>query len=120
MTRLLAGCVAIDPARVLPMLDRLKPEALTDTQARRYILEMRGRLPELQAADIDRQAEISRASVQGTCLMVDYLKWINLVDDVRQDAAAAIRELQALSITLNEIAGLRDWIQTCEEMSEWR
>jgi hypothetical protein len=120
LTRLLAGALAIDPVIVLPMLDRLKPEALTDLQARRYITAMQGRLQELQAADIDRQIAIGIETARDSGLMMDYMRWITLVNDLRQDATAAIRDLQALAITLNTLAGLRDWIRTCEEISEWR
>jgi hypothetical protein len=120
LTRLLAGCVAICPAEILPLLDRLKVEALTDLEARRFLLAMQARLPELQAADVDRQISISVEVAKDSNLMVDYLRWITLVDDAWENATEAIKELQALAITLSTIGGLQEWIASCEAMSEFR
>jgi hypothetical protein len=120
LTRVLAGCIAICPIEILPLLGRLKPEALTDLEARCYIQTMQLRLPELQEADLEGQTDISVKVAKDSNLIIQYLGWVILVKDVWQDASAAIRELQGLAITLDTIAGLRDWIQTCAEVSEWR
>jgi hypothetical protein len=120
LTRTIAGCAAIDPVNVLPLLDRLKSSALSDIQAHRYITALYGRYEEIIGADLDRQIEISLEVVKENHMEVDYMRWITSVSDVQQDAKNAIRELQALAITLDTIAGLRGWIATCQEISEWR
>jgi hypothetical protein len=120
LTRQLAGCVAIDPLFTLPLIDRLQVSALTDLEARRYILAMRVREPDFYGLDIDGQIELAREIACKNNLYLQYCGWVTRVNGARRTAAEAIRLLQALSITLNTIEELGEWNKTCEELSEWR
>jgi hypothetical protein len=111
----LAGCVAINPVKVLPMIDKLRPESLTDEIARKFILAMREKLPELQKADNDHQGIIFIEWATENHLLFDYALWITEVRDSIVDAENAIRELQKLAIALDTLEGLQDWIKTRED-----
>jgi hypothetical protein len=115
LTRILAGCVGINPLKVLPMIDKLRPESLTDNAARQFILAMREKLPELKKIDNDHQGEIFVEWATANHLLFDYALWMTEVRDSVEDAKSAIRELQALAITLHEIQGLQTWLMSREE-----
>jgi hypothetical protein len=114
LTRILAGCVAINPLKVLPLIDKLRPESLTDDVARQFILVMRGRFPELQIADNDHQGILFIEWATEHHLLFEYALWMTEIKDSIEDAKNAIRELQALAITLHEIEGLQAWIKAQE------
>jgi hypothetical protein len=115
LCRILAGCTAIDPSWTLSKLERLQPQALSDEKARRFILGVKEKLIELQAATPDHQAEIVVQVASDNNLLMDYISWITTPRNLYQDVPTAIRELQALAITLHEIENLKDWIKAREE-----
>ena len=120
LCRELAGCLAIDPLFVLPLLDRLKSEAFTDTQAKIFIEAVRENVPELQAANPDEQATIVVHIASENNLLSDYCSWIIMPKNLYRDAPSAIKELKSLAITQNTLAGLAEWIGDLEERNEWR
>jgi hypothetical protein len=115
LTRILAGCVAIDPPRILPMLKRLKPEAFTDQTAKKYIFAMQEQLEELQAADEARQIAIGIEIAKNFNFLPDYCIWITAVSDLILQAETCVKELQGLAITLHTIGGLQDWIDGAQK-----
>jgi hypothetical protein len=117
LTCTLAGCVGIDPLYVMPLLEKLKPEALTDERARRYILAVKEKLPELEAANEHDQANIvAHVATELGCL-IDYSKWIFLPCNLYRDAARAIKELQSIAVTRDTLKGLSDWLQDIEDFN---
>lgn len=111
LTRILAGCIAIDPVEILPMLDRLKDGIYTDTNARQFILAMRSKLSEFQALDIDAQTDLILKIVKRLKVMMDYISWLATIPglDVKKEATEAIRELKKLAITIDTIGNLQVW-----------
>jgi len=118
LTRVLAGCVILDPVVVISMLNKLRDDAYTDLNARSFILAAREKLSDLQAADEAGQIKILIGIAKEKNIMLDYLIWITLVKDVKQDAHEAIKELQALAITLNTVANLQTWYRKVEACYE--
>ena len=115
LSKIIAGCVGINPVKVILMLDRLQPQALTDEIARSFILAMRGKLPELQKADNDHQTTIMIDwAITNHCLF-DFALWMTEVKDSIVDAENSIRELQGLAIAIHEIESLQDWIKARED-----
>jgi hypothetical protein len=115
LTRILAGCVAINPVKVLPMIYRLRPQSLTDDAARKFIVEMREQLEELQKTDYYHQGEIFVDWARENHLLFDYALWMTEVKDAVKDAENAVKGLQKLAIALNTIEGLQDWLLAREE-----
>jgi hypothetical protein len=119
LTRILAGCVAMDPCWTLPLVEKLLPGALTDNNARRYIVAVKEKLPELKATDGMDQCRIVVRIAGDNNLLSDYISWIFLPSNLYQDTPDAIAELQALAITENTLSGLQDWIKDTEELIAW-
>jgi hypothetical protein len=119
LTRILAGAVFINPTAVLPMIDKLRPEALTDEAAIRFILAMREKFTELQAADNDHQATIMIVWAVENHLLIDLGIWMNDIENSITDAENAIRELQSLAIAFHELEALQGWIKDAEELAAW-
>ncbi|NJD60446.1 MAG: hypothetical protein C3F13_09590 [Anaerolineales bacterium] len=123
LTRILAGCVAIDPLLVLPMLDRLKESAFTDDHARQFILAMKDKLPDLRNADEDQQVAITIGIASNFQFLSDYALWISAITEyeqsISQQVEAAIRELQGLAITRHTLTSLSEWIEAAEEIGAW-
>jgi hypothetical protein len=115
LTRILAGSLAIDPIFVMPLIEKLKLEALTDINSRRFIEAIKDKLQLLQDATIDEQAEIVVHIANELHLLLEYIEWIILPVNLYQDAPAAITELQKLAITHNTINGLQKWVKALEE-----
>jgi hypothetical protein len=123
LTRVLAGCVVIDPLLVLPMLDRLRESAFTDEHARKFILAMKERLPDLRNADEDQQIAITIGIASAFHFLSDYTIWITAISEyemnLSQQAEVAIKELQGLAITRHTLAGISEWIEAAEEIGAW-
>jgi hypothetical protein len=115
LTRVLAGAVVINPLAVLPLIDKLRPESLTDNAAKKFILAMKDRLPELQISDNDHQGIIFIEWATDNHLLFDLALWMNEVRYSIEDAKNAVKELQKLAIALNALEGLQDWIKAREE-----
>jgi len=114
LTKILAGCIAVNPLKVLPMVEKLRPDSLTDNVAKEFILTMKDRLSELQQVDYDHQGiTFVEWATDHHCLF-DYALWITEVKDSILDAENAIRELKKLAIALNTVGELQDWIQARE------
>jgi hypothetical protein len=120
LSQILAGCVALDTFDTLKQIERLHDRDLTDLQARSFILGMREKLPELQAADEEGIIQIIIQVCRDKNCLWDYCYWLTLVRDATQDAAKAVKELQRIAITLNTIANLQEWIKTQEAWIERR
>lgn len=120
LTRILAGCVGINPVWTLPKLEKLKEDAFTDINAYRFILAVKEKMPELLTTDDNMQSKIVVQVASKNNLLSDFLLWITTPTNLYRDAPAAIKELQALAVTQNTIIGLQDWIKTCEELNQWR
>jgi len=115
LTRILAGAVVINPTEVLPLIDRLRPDSLTDNAAKEFILEMKNRLPELQNSDNDHQGVIFIEWATDHHLLFDLAMWMTEVKYSIEDAKNAVQELQKLAIAINALEGLQDWIKAREE-----
>jgi hypothetical protein len=96
------------------MLERLKPESLTDVKAGRYIEAVNQHYH-----DTDETDDITEQIARDLNMLVDYCIWIVLVRDWHQDALNAVREMQALAVTVDTLESLQSWIQTSEELSAW-
>jgi hypothetical protein len=110
-TRILAGCVAINPVKVLPMIEKLRPQSLTDIGARSFILAMRKKLPELIKADNDYQGTIFIEWATENHLLFDLALWMSEIKDSIADAENAIKQLKALAISLDTFERLQDWVK---------
>ncbi len=119
LTRLLAGCTAIDPVWMLPKMENLPDDLLTDNIARKFIQAVRAKLPELQATSDDDQCRmvVKVAGDQG--VLSDYCQWIFKPTNLYEDGPAAIQELKRLSITLDTLTGLQGWISNIEDLTAW-
>jgi len=120
LAQLIAGCAAISPVAVLPILKRLNPDDLQDEQARKYLAELRWRLVDLERADELKTAEIVvQVAIDCGCA-IDYLRWICLPDlPVEPVAEEAIRELQEMVISRRAIGRLHDYARSAENISRW-
>jgi hypothetical protein len=120
LTCILAGCVALDTFNALKVIEKLHDESLTDLKARSFIIGMRNKLTELQAADeagiVQIIIEIAR---ENNCLF-DYAYWLTIVKDAKKDAKEAVRELQGIAITLHTLKSLQAWIKEQEAYYERR
>jgi hypothetical protein len=100
-------------------LDKLKPGALTDLNARRFIEAVKAELHTIQKASDYDQATIVVHIASEIGLLSDFCGWVFLPRNLYQDTPDCIRELQALSITQDTLAGFQDWIREVEILNEW-
>jgi hypothetical protein len=114
LSRILAGCVAIDPLWTLPKLEKLHTGALTDIQADRFIETVKGHQNELEGASVEVQCKLMARIACENRLHSEYMQWITLPYCLYQDAPTAIKELQSLTITKHTINGLQGWIRDQE------
>ena len=63
------------------MLDKLRPESLTDNAARQFILAMTEKLSELQKLDYDHQGTLFIEWATEHRLLFDYALWLTEVRD---------------------------------------
>jgi hypothetical protein len=111
LTRILAGCIAIDPVTVLPMLAKMHDGVFTDANARLFILSMRNNYFKLQKMDDEQQIASIMKIIKQKSIMMDYLSWLAIIPsiEVKNEAATAIKELKRLAITLDTIGDLQVW-----------
>jgi hypothetical protein len=113
LTRILAGCAAIDPMIVLPMIDGIKAEDLTDERGRIYLLQLRERLPEIQKASDDESAGIRVEVAFSNNFQADYYKWLLLATEEEitagELAARCIQQIKRLVVLRDGIEDLQDY-----------
>jgi hypothetical protein len=122
LTQVLAGCAAIDPVRVLPLIQgELRETDLTNERARRFITAMGKRLPELQRCSLDRHAAICLEVANSQRAIAEYCGWVACVGDVAEATAKkAIREIQRLAITFETLKEMGNFAASVEEKSRWQ
>jgi hypothetical protein len=118
---ILAACASVNPMKVLPLLDQLEDQHLTNVQARRYLLALRARYDELKAATDDERPGICLQTACGTGTLLDCAAWLSKFEgNAVETAQAAIDEIQRAIITMNYLRRLKTYIKACEEKAEWR
>jgi hypothetical protein len=115
LCRTLAGATALDPLWTLPKLEKLQDGAITDQQAANFIQAVKARQSELDGMTIEEQCKFMAHIGCELHLQSEYMKWINLPENLYKDAPAAIKELMALTITKSTLKNLQSWIKETED-----
>lgn len=102
LSRTLAGLATVDPALVLDLAHKLRPDDLTDAHARQFLTAL---TPDADPLTVARKLGLT----------VDYVRWLGLACDelptLKQSAIAAADEIKRLTITRATLAGLSDWLK---------
>ncbi len=111
MTRLLAGCALVRPAKVMELIAGLSLDDLRDTDARRFLLALKDEIDPIIIAE-DLGLEVPSLVWLGmTCLVENTLE---------EFAVYCVHEIKRLAITLDSINRLIPWIGQIKANYEWR
>lgn len=107
LTRILAGCAIVDPALVVELVRKLRPDDLTDEPARKFLLAL---TPESNPREL--------AASLGLCK--EYTTWMGLgcdeLWDIPRTARSATDEIKRLCVVRQGLTELQDWLKDAERI----
>ena len=110
LSRLLAGLATLAPAEVMPMVETLNPEDLTDEHARQFLEAL------AESSNLTRENAVKIITDLG--LWRDSLKWQGLValsgDGFTAIAERAVEAIKRISITLETLPDLGRYANSLE------
>jgi hypothetical protein len=120
LSQIIAGCSAVDPVQVIPLLKHLEISDLRDDLARAYIATLVSRFDEIQAAKGEQVFEIVvQAAFKCNC-PIEFMKWLNRLNGwPAETAEKAIKDIKSIIVARAVISDLQDYVKETQLISRW-
>lgn len=114
LSKQLAGAAALDPTAVLPMIDRLNAEDISNECARIYLMKLSTMLDDFRSMSWEQRVEISVKVAFDLGYQIDYADWLLLAT---QDGIPAVDLAGECIKKIMRLAVLHDGLEELQEFA---